>query len=543
MNARAAGAVTNEQVEAAVERFLKLQGHDAKNNANTTEPSSTRTVKDVPEIEPDMENYDDLDDEEPEDEAKKLPAKTTRESRQKKKVASVRKDSDDDDDESVEIDWSFYEDIPLGKQGAKMLTTFGDGKRPKPTAVKAALEGARLMLQTAIRDARHLRRKQKKIYRTAKNSLKANCPHAPGENKQEWSAEILFRAATGYDPLAYDPKCGFGIGDLRQLFPEAMNAFDRWTEMHAATEKSANEEGDEVEEQAANDKIGTATTTSPSKEEVENLTKQYDPKTNIVGHLQERAAQFDLRTDKMHDEWYLKYSAIRQGSFLPRRRRGHSSQADADWEASRKPRGRGEHKRGFWSHMSSTTVRFLHWVGFDPTSRLPPPGEDVTEALGFLSYDFLGQIVEKAILLRNVEKQRKATGEADEAAILVELDHGEQLEESDIVRAMEDPDIKPVPLFSASTEKKLGPQLYFGPGFEDRLELELEEMLGGKNALSEEELKIRQEEDGLFAQLAQPPTEDGIAALVAAKESSGTDKSGEEESVLPQKSAKRPRKV
>jgi hypothetical protein len=311
-----------------------------------------------------------------------------------------------------------------------------------------------------------------------------------------------------------------------------MNAFNRWREMHAATENGADEEGDVDETENNNDAKATPTI------DEQHLTKQSD--TNSVGHLRERAAQFDLRTEKMQGEWYMKYAVLRQGSFLPRR--GRTSQADANWEASRKTRGVGEHGRGFWSHMSATTVRFLHWVGFDPNSWLPPPSDETTEALAFLCYDFLGQIVEKAIVLRKIEMQKKiAGGEVNEAAIVFELDPGEQLEENDIVRAMEDPDIKPVPLFSSSSEKKLGPQLYFGPGFEDRLELEMEEMMSSSGKkLSEDELRIRQEEEERFAQLAKPPTEDGIEALVAAKECSGTDRS-EEESDSPKKSGKRRR--
>jgi hypothetical protein len=46
----------------------------------------------------------------------------------------------------------------------------------------------------------------------------------------------------------------------------------------------------------------------------------------------------------------------------------------------------------------------------------------------------------------------------------------------DIERALQDPDIKPATVYG--TEDLTGPssiQLYFGPGWEDRLELEMEE--------------------------------------------------------------------
>ena len=56
------------------------------------------------------------------------------------------------------------------------------------------------------------------------------------------------------------------------------------------------------------------------------------------------------------------------------------------------------------------------------------------------------------------------------------MKRGEQLTPGDIEKALSHPGIKPVPLFSM--EKSSTPpsfQLYFGKGFEERLELELEE--------------------------------------------------------------------
>ena len=56
------------------------------------------------------------------------------------------------------------------------------------------------------------------------------------------------------------------------------------------------------------------------------------------------------------------------------------------------------------------------------------------------------------------------------------MKRGEQLTPGDIEKALSHPEIKPVPLFSM--EKSSTPpsfQLYFGKGFEERLELELEE--------------------------------------------------------------------
>lgn len=48
--------------------------------------------------------------------------------------------------------------IPLGKMGSRMLITFGDGPRPRPEVVSAALGGTRSSLQRAVLDARALYR-------------------------------------------------------------------------------------------------------------------------------------------------------------------------------------------------------------------------------------------------------------------------------------------------------------------------------------------------------------------------------------------------
>lgn len=517
MDARAKGLATNEQVEVAVAIMLRMQRGEGA-TVQPLPPVAKRKAE--PEIQLDTEDYDELEDDEeaPSNEVVRPSSSTSKasdatqafeasqvpEPLQKKsssrKLGVLTKGD-------IEVDWSVYDNIPLGKQGAQMMTSFGDGKVPVPAAVSATLQGTRRMLQTAIQDARHVRRKQKVIYKSAKNSLKVEQPQKP-TMKSEWSAELLFRAGEGYDPIAYDLKCGFGIEDLRQLFPEEMNAYSRWNEMHEAVEEKG------VADVEADGEVPPPTEPNDS---IPPVTKPHES-SDIIGHLYERAAQFDLRTEKMPEEWYLKYSILRQGSFLPRRRKGQRSSADETWEASRKHRKQGERRQGVWAHMSATAVRFLHWVGFEPASALPPPNEDVTFALAFLGYDFFGRIVEKAIFLRNVEKQTLSGKEINEAAVLLELDPGEQLEENDICRAMEDPDIKPVPLYSSATNKKLGPMLYFGPGFENRLEMEMDEMIWSSKKLSDDELKIRQEEDKLFAQLAKPPKEDGIAALLAARE-------------------------
>ena len=140
--------------------------------------------------------------------------------------------------------------------------------------------------------------------------------------------------------------------------------------------------------------------------------------------------------------------------------------------------------------MPGRSVRFLHWLGFDPPN-LYPPDDEVTHALAFLAYDRFGRIVEKAIYLRNLEKvqnrgakskEELQTGLLDKiTGPLWELNAGEQLTKEDIERSLEDPDVKPATVYGKddSAGGQASIQLYFGPGWEDRLELEMEEYVSG----------------------------------------------------------------
>jgi hypothetical protein len=521
----------------------KKNDRNVKNNSvssMSTRSSTLREAQPQTLIIPDLGEYDELphnDGEEATIKKEDSAASTSTNIPLPLKTDDV---DEEEDDVENEIDWSVYETIPLGKQGAQMMTIFGDGKYPSIETVRATLYGTRCKIQCTIQDARHIRRQQTVLYRTAKKSIQADKSTKPGQYKQEWSTELLFRASAGYDPLAYHPKCGFGIEDLNKLHPEELNAYHKWDEMHsAAAEATTNAppEEDAVEDDDEDNADRDLEDNSNHKNrDRESLVEDHDDSA-IVGHLQERAAHFDVRTNKMGQDWYMKYSNIRQkGSFLPRQSVGRggtarSTNVDAIWDATtRQKRKTGEHSSGGggWTHMSASAVRFLHWIGFDPTSPvLPPPTDDVTAALAFLAYDIFGRIVEKAIFLRNCRRQLDTGVEINEVAISnYELEPGEQLTEQDIQRAMDDPDIKPVPLYSVeSKNRSLGPQLYFGPGFEDRLEMEMEEMLWDMNntskvndKLSKEELLIRQQEDDLFAQLAKPPTQDGIVALLQASQ-------------------------
>ena len=142
-------------------------------------------------------------------------------------------DDDDDDDESEPLD-----DIPLGKLGAQMVVTFGDGPKLKPEAVLAALLGTHQCLHVAIKDARALRRHEKEEYmRTrkvalmSKNITRGGPPTAEEASQESAGSGMLYRALRGYDNLAYDPKCGFDIEQLKQLFPEEMRAYNRFNEV------------------------------------------------------------------------------------------------------------------------------------------------------------------------------------------------------------------------------------------------------------------------------------------------------------------------
>lgn len=428
-----------------------------------------------------------------------------------------------------------YSDTPFGKQGAYMLTNFGDGPQPLPAAVNAALSGCRLLLQAAIRDARALRREHQSQFKvatsvaTATKMRKGKRPTAeemaaPGAGP---NAEMLFRATaahsakTGrkrnFDPLSYSPTCGFDVQEVEALFPEQMNAYRRWNDMESATRQdkiagaAGNSAGAEADDDADGEQKPAAAGGEEAVKDGDGNNSEGDPSKDqqtLGTHFAQRLSQFDARTDRMKKDWYVNvFSDIRTGSFLPRRLAGGKEKSsDRDWETRQGGRKRGRQKDGTWGHMTAVTVRFLHWVGFEPGSELPPPNEDTASALAFLGHDFLGRIVEKAIQLKHPESD------------IMELNKGEQLTDDDIERAMQHPEIKPAALTGTTATSDRAtpvmPQLYFGPGFEDRLEMELEEMLG-TTVISDRERTIRREEDELFTRLATTqPAVDGIVNML-----------------------------
>ena len=90
------------------------------------------------------------------------------------------------------------------------------------------------------------------------------------------------------------------MSDLRELYPEEINACTHWNELHS----DANVEDDELDDSRQ------PATETPAQQKP-------DP-----GHLQERAAHFDHRTQHMPDDWYFKYSVtenLKAGRMLERR--------------------------------------------------------------------------------------------------------------------------------------------------------------------------------------------------------------------------------
>ena len=431
--------------------------------------------------------------------------------------------------------------IPLGKEGAKMMTSFGDGPYPDPKAIEKALLGTRKALQLSIMDARKIRRRLQKEYQRAQNvvlkydPLKNKAKPNPTKDAAEaWAVEtkqspsncnsnsssnnndnnndnykkddckigsslssvkkdaamyknetmensnsvsqnrvhsgsidpkLLYRALSdGTDKLSFAPKCGFHAEELEHLYPEEMRAYQRWTESYEEYEENKSDDKEKAAELVGEDDTNAKPTPTLALKEEKKRINEPDG-----GHLQERAAHFDIRTDKMKDDWYMAYSKVRTGSFLPNKKNTRRTKMEIEWDRLRRIKHR--HNAGEWENMSGRQVRFLHWLGFNPPN-LYPPDDETTQALAFLAYDRLGRIVEKAIFLRN---ERMHDSSISNCA-LWELPKDEQLSLKDVEQALEHPDVKPAAVYG--TEDLTGPssvQLYFGPGWEDRLELEMEE--------------------------------------------------------------------
>ena len=191
MRARTRGEATDKEVETAVARVLSHQnnggGTASKKNGTASLPA-THVVADT-------EDYDQLD-----DNSSKPPAK------KKPRVANDTADPAADSQSPAYL--QALDEIPLGRQGADMLTSFGDGPVPDPQTVSAALLGARKCLQIAVQDARALRRKKTELYAAAHSTMTPKKPQKP-TFKEELDPELLYRATAKYDSLSYSRKCGF----------------------------------------------------------------------------------------------------------------------------------------------------------------------------------------------------------------------------------------------------------------------------------------------------------------------------------------------
>lgn len=124
-----------------------------------------------------------------------------------------------------------------------------------------------------------------------------------------------------------------------------------------------------------------------------------DNNNNILvesSRLYQRLCNFDVRTHHMNSNSYIQFADVRKkGSFLKQSLNTNNAKEWAKTNMTReKGRPSGRH-RSTWTNLHPSSVVFLHWVGFDPLSALPPPDEEITQALGFLAHDFLGKIVEK----------------------------------------------------------------------------------------------------------------------------------------------------
>jgi hypothetical protein len=252
--ARSRGEVSNDAVEAAVNQLLQATGcanTTAAPAAAASQPVQNHPVAiqqpqqehpiDSTKIEADEDDYDDDDNDNGDKKVKatsrkrprrkdtKSSSKEATPSRRRKSSILSKNENVKDDAKNEEM----LDQIPLGRQGAKMMTTFGDGSRPRAPAVAAALLGARHMLQVAIRDARAVRRRDKEQFDLAKvmTMAKKKTSLATHAATAAIDSTMLYRAMEGYDKLAFEVKCGFDMEQLRVLFPEEMNAYAKWNEV------------------------------------------------------------------------------------------------------------------------------------------------------------------------------------------------------------------------------------------------------------------------------------------------------------------------
>ncbi|KAL9188405.1 hypothetical protein ACHAXT_006783 [Thalassiosira profunda] len=518
--ARSRGEVGNDAVEKALSSIV-AEHAPSKSTASGSGDAATATARaNKDNIIPDEGNYDDSDDDALAPKA--AASKPTKANNLPMKRAAPTNKNCPRRQEALD-------NIPLGKMGERMIVTFGDGPVPNADAIAAALLGTRASLQRAILDARALRRRQKDKWHQARAEATMYRASAASQEMKKTTTgvpsavadnELSFKAMDGNsDNLRFDVPCGFDVSQLDVLFPEEMGAYQRWKKMHDEYEENS----EEVPKKTAGEcEDGEGTEKPASAEEAINSQR-----------LTERLANFDARTTGMGEDWYLQFADVRRGSFLPRSGGANNTK---EWRAKsggqNKKRGRPAKNRVSWINLHPSSVVFLHWIGFDPTSALSPPNEETTQALGFLAYDFFGKIVEKAVSLRLERGTSK--GANWQSAPLIELTGGDQLSKENIDRAIAETDLKSL---CSSSNVDLGnsakiTQLYFGPGFEERLELEMDELFGGskEKSLSQGELDARKEEENLFSQLPDTPALlSNVADLLPLSQNDGATKKGRNE--------------
>ena len=377
---RSHGGASNEDIEKAVSSLLQV-------NSNITQPEQQKSKnspkKESAKIAHDEDDYDNIPETNPQQLKKRKPNEPVKWSAPSVTLEELQK-ADPQNPKNADP----LSQIPMGKVGARMMVTFGDGPNPDPEAVRAALHGARRSIQMAIKDARACRRHTRAAFMKAKQVIEIKKRRIHYEAQQVSNtgetpdAASLFRAMGSHDKLGKDINCGFDVEQLQSLFPEEMLSYRRWSVM---------QEQAETNNEKVNMKGGDSDDDGKGSDENDGLDEEEGVFSE--GRLKERAANFDVRTDNMKGDSYLKFAEVRQGSFLPRKS-GRRSDLDKEWEKNRKAARSSSNES--WHQFSLKHIRFLHWVGFDPRSGLPPPSSDETiEVLAFLGYDFMGRIVEK----------------------------------------------------------------------------------------------------------------------------------------------------
>ena len=153
VTARARGQVGSEEVENAISQLLQQQQQQTTHQPPTgtgpsAAPATASTRVSEKAVVEDVDDYDDLEDD---TSNRKPPADGGSRGTKRRRSSSGNNDDDNNNNEGgggtegsgAEIDqskqWDELDAIPLGRQGAKMMVTFGDGRNPRPKTVEAAL--------------------------------------------------------------------------------------------------------------------------------------------------------------------------------------------------------------------------------------------------------------------------------------------------------------------------------------------------------------------------------------------------------------------